>query len=176
MKGCDVEEKMVQIDLSQFKGPKQNKSISFDALTLALVSFIAKESDEAYVIGVGTDSQVYGNRIVFVTAIYIHRVGKYAIYFYNRFFEKGSMSLVERMYQEANLSLIVGQKLAGAFSSIIKSLDMSKYHFEIHVDVGMNGDTRTVVREIVGWIEGCGFMVKFKPDAACASAVADRHT
>ena len=86
------------------------------------------------------------------------------------------MSLEERMYQEANLSLVVSQELSEILTSAILNLDMTKYRFEIHVDVGMNGDTRGVVKQIVGWLESCGFIVRSKPKAVGASTVADKYT
>ncbi len=47
---------------------------------------------------------------------------------------------------------------------------------EIHVDVGNNGPTRSLIKEIVGMIEGMGFVAKVKPDSFGASRVAHRHT
>ena len=171
-----MKNKPIQVDLSRFRSPSRDELISLDALVCDLVSFMADEPEESYVVGVGTDSKIYADKIVFVTAIFIHRVGKGARYFYNRFYVKSIMSLEERMYQEANLSLFVSQELSEILSSAILSLDMTEYRFEIHVDVGMNGDTRKVVKQIVGWLESCGFIVKSKPKAPCASTVADKYT
>ena len=137
---------------------------------------MAEEPNAQYVIGVGTDSQTYADKIVFATAIFIHRVGLGGRYFYNRTFVKTIMFLRERMHQEANLSLIVSEKLLEALRSVIDNLELMNYAFEIHVDVGMNGDTRTVVKEIIGWLTSCGYIVKYKPDAPCASAIADKYT
>jgi hypothetical protein len=57
---------------------------------------------------------------------------------------------------------------------------MTKYKFELHVDVGENGKTREIVKQIVGWLENSQeyykFEVRYKPEAICASVVADRHT
>jgi len=53
---------------------------------------------------------------------------------------------------------------------------LSNYNVEIHVDVGNNGPTRSLIKEIVGMIEGMGFVAKVKPDSFGASRVAHRHT
>jgi len=37
---------------------------------------------------------------------------------------------------------------------------LSNYNVEIHVDVGNNGPTRSLIKEIVGMIEGMGFVAK----------------
>ena len=50
------------------------------------------------------------------------------------------------------------------------------YNLEIHVDVGEHGDTRNMIKEVVGMVTGNGFVAKTKPDAYAASYVADKHT
>lgn len=50
------------------------------------------------------------------------------------------------------------------------------YNLEIHVDVGEHGDTRTMIKEVVGMVTGNGFVAKTKPHAYAASYVADKHT
>jgi predicted RNase H-related nuclease YkuK (DUF458 family) len=47
---------------------------------------------------------------------------------------------------------------------------------EIHLDVGIQGDTKELVKEVTGMIVGSGFAAKIKPDACAASTVADRYT
>jgi predicted RNase H-related nuclease YkuK (DUF458 family) len=47
---------------------------------------------------------------------------------------------------------------------------------EVHVDIGQNGDTKELIREVVGWVMGSGFKVKIKPNACGATKVADRYT
>ncbi len=50
------------------------------------------------------------------------------------------------------------------------------YNLEIHVDVGEHGDTRDMIKEVVGMVTGNGFVAKTKPQAYAASYVADKHT
>jgi len=56
-----------------------------------------------------------------------------------------------------------------------KKFEMPKYDFEIHVDVGENGETRSMIQELVGAIRANNFEVKTKPESYAASKVADRH-
>ena len=51
-----------------------------------------------------------------------------------------------------------------------------KYNLEIHVDIGEHGDTRDMIKEVVGMVTGNGFVAKTKPQAYAASYVADKHT
>ena len=47
---------------------------------------------------------------------------------------------------------------------------------EIHIDIGAQGETRDLIREVVGMVVGSGFAAKIKPEAFGASSVADKHT
>jgi predicted RNase H-related nuclease YkuK (DUF458 family) len=44
------------------------------------------------------------------------------------------------------------------------------------VDIGEFGETREMIKEVVGMIIGNGYKVKMKPLAYGAFVVADRHT
>jgi uncharacterized protein len=46
----------------------------------------------------------------------------------------------------------------------------------IHADVGENGLTRDMIKEVVGLIQGNGFEAKIKPASFAASVVADRFS
>jgi uncharacterized protein len=52
----------------------------------------------------------------------------------------------------------------------------AKYDLEIHIDVGPLGPTRDMIREVVGMVNGNGYVAKTKPDSWGASSVADKHT
>ncbi|HAV21575.1 MAG TPA: hypothetical protein DCX02_06940, partial [Firmicutes bacterium] len=43
-------------------------------------------------------------------------------------------------------------------------------------DIGRNGGTKDLIREIVGMVTGTGFEAKIKPDAYGATKVADKHS
>jgi uncharacterized protein len=52
-----------------------------------------------------------------------------------------------------------------------------KYQFQyIHADVGENGKTKEMVKEVAGLIRSNGFEPRIKPMSFAASVVADRYT
>jgi len=65
-------------------------------------------------------------------------------------------------------------KLEKTIEKLPENLD---YQFRyIHADVGENGATKDMIKEVTGLIRGNGFEPKIKPDACVASSVADRYT
>lgn len=121
---------------------------------------------------VGTDSQKDHGEVRFVTAVVIHRIGKGGRFYYQTQYERPMKSLRQRMLYEASLSLGLASRLSERLSQIGVGLD----HIEIHLDVGYNGPTSEVIREVVGMIAGSGFDAKIKPDSFAASSVADKFT
>jgi len=58
----------------------------------------------------------------------------------------------------------------------LKSKDF-RYQFRyIHADIGENGQTKDMIKELTGLIRGNGFEPKIKPEAYIASVVADRYS
>lgn len=82
------------------------------------------------------------------------------------------MSLRQKIFYETSLSL----HLASQLEEELRHNGYATLNVEIHVDVGTRGDTRDLIREIVGMVTGSGFNAKIKPDSFGASKVADRHT
>ncbi len=146
--------------------------MSFDTAVDNLLRYIAKAPEATYRVIIGTDSQPQGRLADFVSAIVVHRVGHGGVYFWTRSRVERTMSLKERMYEEALRSLIVAHRLLDG----LRTRNMLTFELEIHVDVGQKGETRDMLQEVVGMIRGSGFAVKTKPDAFGASSVADRHT
>lgn len=147
--------------------------IDATALQKRVAAYMTEKKEASYRIIVGSDSQrARGWNYDFVVAIAIHRVGAGGIYFWKRQLISRKMSLKERMYQEALLSL----ESAEAIFALFRENGISKYNIEIHVDIGRAGETREMIAEIVGMVRGNGYDVKIKPDSFGASKVADRHT
>jgi predicted RNase H-related nuclease YkuK (DUF458 family) len=120
---------------------------------------------------IGTDSQLREDAC-FVTAIVIHRVGKGGRYYYTKENERMGRSLKQRIFFEAAKSLGIASRLA-------EKLAQNGYgdlNVEIHLDIGQNGETKDLIREIVGMVTGTGFEAKIKPDAYGATKVADKHS
>ena len=53
---------------------------------------------------------------------------------------------------------------------------MNDLDIEIHLDVGEQGKTKEIIREVVGMVTGSGFDAIIKPDSYGASKVADKFT
>jgi predicted RNase H-related nuclease YkuK (DUF458 family) len=47
---------------------------------------------------------------------------------------------------------------------------------EAHIDVGTKGETRKLIKEMVGYFEGMGIDAKIKPDSFVASSYANRYS
>ena len=58
---------------------------------------------------------------------------------------------------------------------IREKISPAKYDLEIHIDVGALGPTRSMIKEVVGMVNGNGFVAKTKPESWAASSVADKH-
>jgi len=157
-----------------FISPTKGK-LSFDNVVYDLVDYMEAAPKDKYSLVVGTDSKLYRDESVFVSAIFIHRVGRGARYFYKKSKLKIGKALRPRIYRETTLSLELGQELIEKLKNALKRADL-EYDFEIHVDIGKNGPTKDMIREVVGMIQGNGFIARYKPEAFGASVVADKHT
>lgn len=143
-------------------------------------SFLEERPSEEYSLVIGTDSherEVNGKSrtINLVTAVLVHRKGFGGKYFWRRKSISGIHSLREKIYAETLESL----NFALFFVPLLrKELNGNSPHYnlEIHIDVGEHGDSRDMIKEVVGMVTGNGFVAKTKPYAYGASYVADKHT
>jgi predicted RNase H-related nuclease YkuK (DUF458 family) len=151
---------------SPTKGP-----LTFDQLVEDLLAFMAEEPDGSYRLIVGSDSHTR-TELCFVTAIIVHRRGKGARFYYRKRRQHRIRSLRQRIFYEAAMSLTTAERLAQSLaSSGTTGLDV-----EIHLDIGERGETRELIRDVVGMIVGSGFHAEIKPNSYGASKVADRYT
>ena len=142
--------------------------------------FLEERPSEEYSLVIGTDSHEKENNgdsktINLVTAVLVHRKGFGGKYFWRRKNASNIHSLREKIYAETLESL----DFALTFVPLLrKSLNGNSplYNLEIHIDVGEHGDTRDMIKEVVGMVTGNGFVAKTKPHAYGASYVADKHT
>lgn len=145
--------------------------ITFEQMFEDIVSFMSDNPEAEYKLIIGSDSQSR-DETCFVTAVIIHRTGKGARYYYQRRHHRQISSLRQRIFYETALSLGVASRLVERMSENgTANLDV-----EVHLDVGLKGDTKELIREIVGMVSGSGFDAKIKPDSYGASKVADKHT
>ncbi len=67
------------------------------------------------------------------------------------------------------------QDILGQLGISLKNADEPNYDFQIHIDVGQNGPTRDMIKEVVGMVRGNGFKAKIKPESYAASSIADKY-
>lgn len=145
-------------------------------------NFLEEDPNATYSLVIGTDSHEkkstnvkLGSTLTVVTAILIHRKGFGGKYFWRRQYIKNIHSLREKIYSETMTSLTFATIFVPLFKKHLNG-HAPNYNLEIHVDVGEHGDTREMIKEVVGMVTGNGFIAKTKPDAYAASYVADKHT
>jgi predicted RNase H-related nuclease YkuK (DUF458 family) len=147
--------------------------LSPQAVVQAIVDFMQLDQTAEYKITIGSDSEKKRGGADFVTAIVVHRVGNGGRYFWRRIVsQKKFHTIRDRIVDEVLLSLDTAKNLITA----TEALNLPAFNFEIHVDVGENGDTRTMIQELVGMIRAHNFEARTKPESYAASKVADRHT
>ncbi len=146
-------------------------NISLQQVFQKMIEFVKEQPDKNYSLIVGSDS-FPGEETVFVTAIIIHRKGSGGRYFYRKIRYEKMDNLKLRIFTEASLSL----ELAETLKKMLSENGFSRLPVEIHLDIGKNGATRTLVKEVIKMIVGSGYIAVTKPDSFGATKVADRHT
>lgn len=143
-----------------------------------LINYISEKPEKFYDIVVGCDSSS-GTDPHFPVVLVILRVGEGGRFFIKQVKYKNLkfFNWKQRILQEVTLSCDLALRLRDNFQRTI--LDLTKnfnYQFRyIHADVGENGLTKDMIKEIVGLIRGNGFEPKIKPESFAASNVADRY-
>jgi predicted RNase H-related nuclease YkuK (DUF458 family) len=164
---------------SQTHGP-----LNLDGVIGKIQEFLEEDSKARYSLVIGTDSHEKNDstrpkngtkEINLVTAVLIHRKGFGGKYFWRRINLGNIHSLREKIYAETMTSLNFATVFVPLFKKHLNGKSPN-YNLEIHVDVGEHGDTREMIKEVVGMVTGNGFVAKTKPDAYAASYVADKHT
>jgi len=158
--------------MKNFNSPTKGK-MNLDQVAREIISYIQEEPDLKYQLIIGSDSEGNGT-IEVVTAIVIYRKHKGGRYFWKRFHQEKIFNLRQKIYKEVEYSLLIGQELIKKLKLYWAKKDLAS-NLEIHIDVGENGPTKDLIKEVVGMVLGCGFRAKTKPASFGASLVADRH-
>lgn len=153
-----------------FISPSKGR-LSLDEVFEDIKAYILEKPKFRYKLIIGTDSHLRED-VCFVTAIIVHRIGKGARYYYRRIYKQNIINLRQRIFTETSLSLEIMDLLKPKLDRM-KHLDMD---IEVHVDIGEKGDTKELIKEVVGWVMGSGYTIKIKPEASGASKVADKYT
>ncbi|TYQ15256.1 UNVERIFIED_CONTAM: hypothetical protein Cloal_1690 [Acetivibrio alkalicellulosi] len=157
------------------------KNMSFTDVVASIKYFIKASPDSKYRLAVGTDSQVKGRYTCFATGIHIHRVGKGAWCCVSKMVEnKRYQNLKEKISKETSITYeiayMLNEQLVEALCDLIIKNKNFDCKLEAHIDVGTRGETRKLIREMVGYFEGMGIDAKIKPDSFVASSYANRYS
>ncbi|AZR74440.1 hypothetical protein BBF96_14220 [Anoxybacter fermentans] len=156
-----------------FISPTRGK-LSLDETYRNIVEFVNEAPDLEHRLIVGSDSQTREEDVCFVTAVIIYREGKGGKFFYRKEYEKINQSIRQRLFYETSKSLELASELTRRLSK--DDSFRGKLSIEIHLDVGRQGETRELIKEVVGMVVGSGYDARIKPDSYGASKVADKYT
>lgn len=152
----------------------RHDQIKFEEVIERIIKFVNDDPNYIYRLSIGTDSMTY-DESNFVLAIVLHRVGNGGIYFYKKFIQPAVRDLRTKLYTETQLSIdttdLIVTELLERDENILDKLNLS-----IHLDIGQNGPTKDLIKELEGWIKAVGYDYEIKPDSYAASFVADKYS
>ncbi len=156
-----------------FISPTRGK-MSLDEAYRDIIKYVNEAPDLEYQLIIGSDSQVREANVCFVTALVIYRLGKGGRFYYHKEYESINRSVRQRIFYETAKSLELASQITRRLSedeNCNRNLEI-----QIHLDVGQQGKTKELIKEVVGMVVGSGYDARIKPDSYCASKVADRYT
>lgn len=167
---------MKKISDGKFYNPSQG-NLSFEKVIQEMINWMGEKPERFYDVIVGCDSSS-GQEPHFPVAMVILRKGEGGRFFLKRvkYKNKKFFNWHQRVLEEVLLSCDLALALREKLEEEIKKLPhLQNYQFRyIHADVGAEGATKDMIKEVTGLIRGNGFEPKIKPEAYVASVVADR--
>ncbi len=149
---------------------------TIDNVVRETIGFMQDQPNYDYRVTIGTDSALLEDKHAdFVSAIVVHRVGNGGRYFWRRFNLGKFHTLRDRIVREVMISLDLGKLVLASLQELSKTEPTPEWNFEIHIDVGERGETKTLIQEVVGMVRAFNFEPITKPGSYAASNVADRH-
>ena len=141
-------------------------------------SFLEEDENAYYALTIGSDSEAKSTKLQkgvleVITAIVIYRKGYGGRYFWYKRKAPPVKTLRDKIYIEVLQSIEIAKLFVPDLR--VKLNGHTKYDLEIHIDVGEKGETRAMIREVVGLVTGIGFVAKTKPESYAASNIADRY-
>jgi len=153
-----------------FESPTKGR-MSFEEMVADLLKYLHQAPLAQYRLIIGTDSHTRHDTVL-VTAVVIHHLGKGGRYYFHRAHRRAIKSLRQKIFYETSTSLTVASRL----TEMLEQYGVVDFDIQIHIDVGRQGDTKDLIREIVGMVTGSGYQAAIKPDSFGASKVADKYT
>lgn len=144
-----------------------------------MLNYMKEKPEKFYDVIVGCDSSS-GDDPHFPVAVVILRVGEGGRFFLKKIsypslarkkFSNWKMRVLEEVLLSCQLALFLKEKFE-------RKIENNNFNYQlryIHADIGENGQTRDMIKEVTGLIRGNGFEPKIKPAAFVASTVADRY-
>ncbi|MCX6760912.1 MAG: hypothetical protein NTZ84_02325 [Candidatus Nealsonbacteria bacterium] len=162
-----------------FYNPSKGK-LKIEEVIQEMLDYIIERPEKSYEITIGCDSSS-SQEPNFPLAIVILRFGEGGRFFLKRISYKGRKfyNWKTRILEEVFLSCQMASYLRENFEKKIKDSKIKNLHYQlryIHADVGENGKTKDMIKEVIGLIIGNGFEAKIKPESFAASNVADRFS
>jgi len=161
-----------------FYNPTRGK-LSFEEMIKEILNYLQAKPDKFYDIIVGCDSSS-SDSPEFPLAVVVLRSGEGGRFFLkkityqNKKFYHWKTRVLEEVLLSCELALSLKEELIGQIEALSGKFS---YQFRyIHADVGESGQTKEMIREVVGIIRGNGFEPKLKPESFAASSVADRYS
>jgi predicted RNase H-related nuclease YkuK (DUF458 family) len=170
---------MEKILNGKFYNPTKG-SLSLSEVIQELLEYILEKPEKEYEIIVGCDSSS-SLEPNFPLAVVVLRNKEGGRFFLKRIAYEGRKfyNWKTRILEEVFLSCKLALYLRENFEKKIQTLqrrDLKYYLRYIHADVGENGKTKDMIREVIGLIRGNGFEARIKPESFAASNVADRFS
>ena len=157
-------------------------NISVDKVMDEVIKYIQERPEKFYDIIVGCDSSS-GEDPFFPIALVALREKAGGRFFLrkihygpkeNKKFKNWKMRILEEVLLSCQAALQLREMLEKKVSGVDKKVN---YQFRyIHADIGENGATKDMIKEVTGLIRGNGFEPKIKPDSYVASSVADKYS
>ncbi|MBI4138327.1 MAG: hypothetical protein HY482_01895 [Candidatus Wildermuthbacteria bacterium] len=163
----------------QFINPTKG-SMDLKSVLSELVLYMKEKPERSYEIIVGCDSSAT-QEPAFPLVIVALRKQEGGRFFYTRVqypAPRKFYNLHDRILEEVLLSCHLALWLRENFTKKIKEEGVTvPYQFlHIHADIGENGATKDMIKEVTGLIRGNGFEPMIKPLSFAASKVADRFS
>lgn len=169
------------VNNGHFYSPSKG-NLSFKEVISEIYDYISEQPEFFYDIVVGCDSPSQ-NKPFFPIAIVVLRTGAGGRFFlkkmhypdeFHKKFVNWKNRILQEVYLSCELALSLRETLEKEFGLATPNFN---YQFQyIHADVGEQGKTKEMVKEVVGLIKSNGFEPRIKPMSFAASVVADRYT
>ena len=170
-----------EIQNGHFYSPSSG-NLEFDQVIKEIHGYIAEQPEFFYEVVVGCDSPS-SDKPFFPIAIVVLRTGAGGRFFLKKMhysedflkrFTNWKNRILQEIYLSCELALSLRETLEKEFG---KATPTFNYQFQyIHADVGEQGRTKEMIKEVTGLIRANGFEPRIKPQSFAASVVADRYT